>query len=110
MLGQNHIGRCDMADSGKDSTQARDDGGKGSTNIKVNSDGSLHESKQSATQSDGTWGRVSADHRDNGAVENVHHTSHDSRGNENIISIETTNENLGDRYGNFDLPEEDKDS
>lgn len=68
--------------------------------VKERSDGSLHESKQSATQSDGTWGRVSADHHDNGAVTGVHVTSHDSSGNENIVSLDTTNSNVGDWYGN----------
>lgn len=99
MLGQNHIWRCEMADS---KGSAIDNGGKGTTIVKVNDDGSLHESKQSATQSDGTWGRVSSNHNDNGSVTEVHHTSHDSKGNESKVTLETKNENLGDRYGNFD--------
>lgn len=70
------------------------------TTVKSKSDGTLHESKQSATQPNGSWGRVSADHHDNGAVTNVHVTSKDSSGKQSIVNIPTQNTNLGDKYGN----------
>lgn len=71
-----------------------------STHVSTNSDDSLHESKQSDTQSDGSWSRVSSDHHDNGAVTGVHVTSSDSNGDINIVSLDTDNSNVGDWYGN----------
>lgn len=67
-----------------------------------NSDGSVHESKQSDTQSDKSWGRVSANHHDDGSITDVHVTGSDSNGDKTIISIDTQNSNVGDWYGNFD--------
>jgi len=67
-----------------------------SKHIRENSDGSLHESKQSETQSDGSWSRVSSDHYDNGGTYNIHVTGVASDGTKTIIEIETVNRNFGD--------------
>lgn len=64
--------------------------------IKVNSDGSLHESKQGPTSSDGGWGRVSSNHHENGAITDVHVTGKSSDGTKTIVDIPTKNENFGD--------------
>jgi len=77
-----------------------------SKHVSANDDGSLHESKQSETQSDGSWGRVSSNHYDNGGTYDVHVTVVSSDGEKTIIDIPTVNENMGDVVrGMFGLDE-----
>lgn len=51
-----------------------------STHFKDGDNGSIHESKQSATQSNDSWSRVSADHHNDGSITGVHVTSQNSDG------------------------------
>lgn len=71
-----------------------------STHFKDGDNGSIHKSKQSATQSNDSWSRVSADHHNDGSITGVHVTSQNSDGSQNIIDIPTISSNVGDWYGN----------